>query len=157
MNDLCNNVAMHCNISKAQHAMNEPHIHIFVSRRRRKGPVTLFDLGREGPRIWRTHSPMTSHRPCSSHTRDLEGEECQTFYVLVKNIIFQSYLYLSFCGQKNRSWGDKLKIDCNILNNDPQKYNSLSEKIYQCCQIQEPYNFIELMGIPLFKLAVSNI
>ena len=102
--------------------------------------MTLFGLGREGTRIWRTHSPMTSHSPCSSHTRDLEGEECQTFYVLVRNIIFQincrpvlsliEFLNI-FTGQKNRSWGDKLKVDCNILNNDPQKYNSLSEKNIQ--------------------------
>lgn len=46
--------------------------------------MTLSDLGREGLRIWRTHSQMTSHSPCSSHTRDLEGEECPTFCGLAK-------------------------------------------------------------------------
>ena len=95
---------------KAQHAMNETNLinkfSFYFSRKKRKGPVTLSDLGRGGLRIWRTHSQMTSHSPCSSHTKDLEGEECPTFYGLAKERQFpnqssQSYSIYLYLLKKN--------------------------------------------------------
>ena len=145
MNDLCNNVAMQCNISKAQHAMNEPysHIYIFFQEEGEKGPW-LYSIWEERGRGYGGHIHQWPVTDDAVSIQEIWKEKNVKLFTFWLKISFSSPIFIwvfkYFQWTKNRSWGDKLKIDCNILSNDPQKYNSLSE-IYKCCLNQEPYNF----------------